>query len=185
MVDCVCCWQDDPMTNLNTAFDVAEKYLDIPKMLDAEGEQTGRKIVEMMMRRTDFFLCSKTKIYSLRSAVLTAWKWWKAPLRTWMWAAPVSRAAPSASPPLLDRCAQVWTFLTFLLAVHYFTCLLLNHTGCLSWQCWEVISFQKADMSRTKNGQNVDEVLNNRPERKWADRMTDFPFSTTFFVAFY
>ncbi|KAG7277083.1 hypothetical protein CRUP_031296 [Coryphaenoides rupestris] len=27
---------DDPMTNLNTAFDVAEKYLDIPKMLDAE-----------------------------------------------------------------------------------------------------------------------------------------------------
>ncbi|MEQ2269146.1 Alpha-actinin-1 [Xenotaenia resolanae] len=24
------------MTNLNTAFDVAEKYLDIPKMLDAE-----------------------------------------------------------------------------------------------------------------------------------------------------
>ncbi|CAF95915.1 unnamed protein product, partial [Tetraodon nigroviridis] len=28
--------QDDPMTNLNTAFDVAEKYLDIPKMLDAE-----------------------------------------------------------------------------------------------------------------------------------------------------
>lgn len=26
------------MTNLNTAFDVAEKYLDIPKMLDAEGE---------------------------------------------------------------------------------------------------------------------------------------------------
>lgn len=27
------------MTNLNTAFDVAEKYLDIPKMLDAEGEK--------------------------------------------------------------------------------------------------------------------------------------------------
>uniref|UniRef100_A0A2I3RL47 Actinin alpha 1 n=1 Tax=Pan troglodytes TaxID=9598 RepID=A0A2I3RL47_PANTR len=27
---------DDPLTNLNTAFDVAEKYLDIPKMLDAE-----------------------------------------------------------------------------------------------------------------------------------------------------
>lgn len=31
------------MTNLNTAFDVAEKYLDIPKMLDAEGELRGRK----------------------------------------------------------------------------------------------------------------------------------------------
>ncbi|MEE6491844.1 hypothetical protein FKM82_016397 [Ascaphus truei] len=28
--------KDDPFTNLNTAFDVAEKYLDIPKMLDAE-----------------------------------------------------------------------------------------------------------------------------------------------------
>lgn len=26
------------MTNLNNAFEVAEKYLDIPKMLDAEGE---------------------------------------------------------------------------------------------------------------------------------------------------
>lgn len=44
--DGVCCWQDDPMTNLNTAFDVAEKYLDIPKMLDAEGELAGRKVVK-------------------------------------------------------------------------------------------------------------------------------------------
>lgn len=33
------------MTNLNTAFDVAEKYLDIPKMLDAEGELRRRKSV--------------------------------------------------------------------------------------------------------------------------------------------
>lgn len=35
------------MTNLNTAFDVAEKYLDIPKMLDAEGElrwRTSRRL---------------------------------------------------------------------------------------------------------------------------------------------
>lgn len=30
--------QDDPIGNLNTAFDVAEKFLDIPKMLDAEGK---------------------------------------------------------------------------------------------------------------------------------------------------
>lgn len=30
-------FQDDPYTNLNTAFDVAEQYLDIPKMLDPEG----------------------------------------------------------------------------------------------------------------------------------------------------
>lgn len=41
----LCRFQDDPMTNLNTAFDVAEKYLDIPKMLDAEGEKaaSGKK----------------------------------------------------------------------------------------------------------------------------------------------
>jgi hypothetical protein len=29
--------KDDPIRNLNYAFDVAEKHLDIPKMLDAEG----------------------------------------------------------------------------------------------------------------------------------------------------
>lgn len=33
--------KDDPIGNLNTAFEVAEKYLDIPKMLDAEGEDAG------------------------------------------------------------------------------------------------------------------------------------------------
>lgn len=40
------------MTNLNTAFDVAEKYLDIPKMLDAEGE----RIRKMLMNRVDLGL---------------------------------------------------------------------------------------------------------------------------------
>jgi len=29
--------QDNPRENLNLAFDIAERYLDIPKMLDAEG----------------------------------------------------------------------------------------------------------------------------------------------------
>lgn len=29
--------KDNPLQNLNTAFDVAEKYLDIPRMLDPEG----------------------------------------------------------------------------------------------------------------------------------------------------
>lgn len=33
----MCFIQDNPMENLNTAFDVAEKHLDIPRMLDAEG----------------------------------------------------------------------------------------------------------------------------------------------------
>lgn len=36
------CVQDDPVTNLNNAFEVAEKYLDIPKMLDAEGRPDNR-----------------------------------------------------------------------------------------------------------------------------------------------
>ena len=31
------CFQDNPVHNLNLAFEVAEKHLDIPKMLDAEG----------------------------------------------------------------------------------------------------------------------------------------------------
>uniref|UniRef100_A0A665X344 Actinin alpha 3b n=1 Tax=Echeneis naucrates TaxID=173247 RepID=A0A665X344_ECHNA len=34
--------KDDPIGNLNTAFEVAEKFLDIPKMLDAEGEMEKR-----------------------------------------------------------------------------------------------------------------------------------------------
>lgn len=32
--------KDNPLENLNTAFDVAEKYLDIPRMLDPEGTFT-------------------------------------------------------------------------------------------------------------------------------------------------
>ena len=31
--------KDNPLENLNLAFDVAEKYLDIPRMLDPEGKQ--------------------------------------------------------------------------------------------------------------------------------------------------
>lgn len=40
------------MTNLNTAFDVAEKYLDIPKMLDAEGEPMGEGGGDRRLRPT-------------------------------------------------------------------------------------------------------------------------------------
>lgn len=32
--------KDNPLENLNTAFDVAEKYLDIPRMLDPDGKYT-------------------------------------------------------------------------------------------------------------------------------------------------
>lgn len=35
---CLSYWQETPLENLNYAFDVAEKHLDIPKMLDAEGQ---------------------------------------------------------------------------------------------------------------------------------------------------
>lgn len=31
--------KDNPLENLNTAFDVAEKYLDIPRMLDPDGKK--------------------------------------------------------------------------------------------------------------------------------------------------
>jgi hypothetical protein len=37
-------FQDNPMENLNTAFDVAEKHLDIPRMLDPEGEWSNYKL---------------------------------------------------------------------------------------------------------------------------------------------
>lgn len=33
--------KDNPLENLNTAFDVAEKYLDIPRMLDPDGKYKG------------------------------------------------------------------------------------------------------------------------------------------------
>uniref|UniRef100_A0A3B3TJQ8 Actinin alpha 3b n=1 Tax=Poecilia latipinna TaxID=48699 RepID=A0A3B3TJQ8_9TELE len=39
--------KDDPIGNLNTAFEVAEKFLDIPKMLDAEGEAVTEKPSEL------------------------------------------------------------------------------------------------------------------------------------------
>ena len=32
--------QDNPLENLNLAFDIAEKYLDIPRMLDPEGKKS-------------------------------------------------------------------------------------------------------------------------------------------------
>lgn len=34
----LCFMQDDPVGNINLAMEIAEKHLDIPKMLDAEGE---------------------------------------------------------------------------------------------------------------------------------------------------
>ncbi|VDN10918.1 unnamed protein product [Dibothriocephalus latus] len=57
--------KDNPIQNLNYAFDVAEKYLDIPKMLDAEGKPISRRgsIVHLTFKNTimnvlfAFFVC--------------------------------------------------------------------------------------------------------------------------------
>lgn len=46
------------MYNLNYAFEVAEKELDIPKMLDAEGNLFWQKT------RCDFFLLEKRTFWS-------------------------------------------------------------------------------------------------------------------------
>ena len=43
-------FQENALENLNTAFDVADRYLDIPRMLDAEGNYV--KIMKL------FHLCT-------------------------------------------------------------------------------------------------------------------------------
>uniref|UniRef100_A0A8C4NR58 Actinin, alpha 2b n=1 Tax=Dicentrarchus labrax TaxID=13489 RepID=A0A8C4NR58_DICLA len=42
--------KDDPLGNLNLAFDIAEKHLDIPKMLDAEGNIYGIDVPDMSFK---------------------------------------------------------------------------------------------------------------------------------------
>jgi len=60
------------MTNLNTAFDVAEKYLDIPKMLDAEGEENKEMMMMMIKRGTNFFPgVQRPKYFPLRNLKVT------------------------------------------------------------------------------------------------------------------
>lgn len=41
----------DPLHNLNLAFDVAEKHLDIPRMLDAEGNLSIPTPARIIRRR--------------------------------------------------------------------------------------------------------------------------------------
>ncbi|XKL66158.1 hypothetical protein PGB90_009578 [Kerria lacca] len=53
--------KDNPLQNLNTAFDVAEKYLDIPRMLDPEGEAYRRK------------WCNHTNNECIRDIMITVW----------------------------------------------------------------------------------------------------------------
>jgi len=48
--------QDNPLYNLNLAFDVAEKYLDIPRMLDAEGIADSVQIIVLKYLCNDFSL---------------------------------------------------------------------------------------------------------------------------------
>lgn len=58
--------QDNPLENLNLAFDVAEKHLNIPRMLDAEGNHcrsgcnlATRSHVRMMsvLKQSICFVC--------------------------------------------------------------------------------------------------------------------------------
>jgi hypothetical protein len=62
--------KDHPLDNLNLAFDIAEKHLNIPRMLDAEGTfcipfsfHTNRDLLRRLLKPVDslffFFLISK------------------------------------------------------------------------------------------------------------------------------
>lgn len=44
--------KDHPLDNLNLAFDIAEKHLNIPRMLDAEGEFCSRNVAKFELFRT-------------------------------------------------------------------------------------------------------------------------------------
>ena len=50
-------WQETPLENLNYAFDVAEQHLDIPKMLDAEGQLAFPK-------KSQFYCCVWNKNFN-------------------------------------------------------------------------------------------------------------------------
>ena len=46
--------QDNPLENLNLAFDIAEKYLDIPRMLDPEGNLNKVKLGKIFSQLMGF-----------------------------------------------------------------------------------------------------------------------------------
>ena len=46
--------KDNPLDNLNLAFDIAEKYLDIPRMLDAEGESQDNLCISKLQLSISF-----------------------------------------------------------------------------------------------------------------------------------
>ena len=45
--------KDNPLDNLNLAFDIAEKYLDIPRMLDAEGKDRSKEDQQLCKQEID------------------------------------------------------------------------------------------------------------------------------------
>uniref|UniRef100_A0A8K9Y0X6 Actinin alpha 3b n=1 Tax=Oncorhynchus mykiss TaxID=8022 RepID=A0A8K9Y0X6_ONCMY len=60
--------KDDPIGNLNTAFEVAEKYLDIPKMLDAEGNVQPYEVRLLeWIRKTIPWLENRTAEHHMRA----------------------------------------------------------------------------------------------------------------------
>ena len=56
--------KDNPLDNLNLAFDIAEKYLDIPRMLDAEGEDYKNLVMaDRQTKNPDRRPCLRNKIF--------------------------------------------------------------------------------------------------------------------------
>lgn len=57
--------KDNPLENLNTAFDVAEKYLDIPRMLDPEGAYLIFSVLIYSYKHSEAFIQNKYKLLNI------------------------------------------------------------------------------------------------------------------------
>lgn len=55
--------KDNPLENLNTAFDVAEKYLDIPRMLDPDGKVSFFMAYHKLQKLFYWIFIKKYKIF--------------------------------------------------------------------------------------------------------------------------
>lgn len=91
--------QDDPIGNLNTAFEVAEKYLDIPKMLDAEGEDKASLGEDSTVPQSDLHNfaphpCSLVRVLPAMALLL------QEPFSLSPCCSPASEPAFPASPPM-------------------------------------------------------------------------------------
>lgn len=152
MVCCVCCWQDDPMTNLNTAFDVAEKYLDIPKMLDAEGEQAGRKTVKWWWGgHTVLFTCVERPKYTLSEVQFRCLKVMRSSFQD---------MDVGLHHPIIYLIGQVCTFSRYI----------TWHVHCWITPVASVSAVLRVNVQEENwNYQNLDEVVNKRKRHMMRD----------------